>query len=97
MEKSILPAAQWIRAVHLLKAAVDLVDEEQPTGHTCRESKVTTSCPSLAGDFTCCAGQGVSTLATNPVHREAVGWRAGSELCKRVEESRHGPVAGRAG
>ena len=51
VEKSILPAAQWVRAAHLLKAAVDSVDDEQPTGYTCKESKVTTFCPFLAGDL----------------------------------------------
>ncbi len=43
--KSVLPAAQWVRAAHLLKMAVESVDDEQPTMNTCKEGKVIKTSP----------------------------------------------------
>ncbi len=43
--KSVLPAAQWVRAAHLLKMAVESVDDEQPSMYTCKENKVTKTLP----------------------------------------------------
>ena len=40
VSKSVLPAAQWVRAAHLLKLAVESVDDEQPSIYSCKESKV---------------------------------------------------------
>ena len=49
MAKSVLPAAQWVRAAQLLKAAVESVDDERPTGYTCKVITIDLSC--LTGQY----------------------------------------------
>jgi len=47
--KSILPTAQWVRATHLLKAAIEHEDKETPSGFVCRQCKV----PAPHADYHC--------------------------------------------
>ena len=86
--KSILPAAQWVRAALLLEAAVDSADDEQSAGYTCKECKVTPPHPtcltvvydnSHTAESSVCGGQAIAL--TSPSTLTFIGHDFYKMLC----------------